>query len=61
MNKYKNLAKEFKKEVIKHFGKKCKDFNFGCMVCQSHRIVDDLKNLNDCLDNFNKHGCKIKK
>ncbi len=61
MNKYKDLAKEFRKEFIEHFGKKCKDFDFGCMVCQSHRIIDDLENLSDCMDDFNKHNRKNKK
>jgi len=51
MNKYRNLAIKFRKAVIKDFGKKCKDFNFGCVVCQAHRIVDDLEELADFIDN----------
>jgi len=54
MNKYRNLAKKFKKAVIKDFGKKCKDFNFGCVACQAHRIVDDLEELGDFLDDTDK-------
>ncbi|MEK7124719.1 MAG: hypothetical protein AAB877_03530 [Patescibacteria group bacterium] len=54
MNKYKKLAKSFRKEVNKQWGKKCEDFDFGCIVCQSHRILDDLEELGNFLDSINK-------
>lgn len=54
MNKYHSLAKKFRKEIIKHWGKKCGDFDFGCTVCQSHRILDDLEELGNFLDDINK-------
>jgi len=54
MNKYHNLAKKFRKEVIKHWGKKCEDFDFGCIVCQSHRILDDLEELGNLFDSLDK-------
>lgn len=54
MNKYHSLAKKFRKEVDKHWGKKCKDFSFGCIICQSHRTLDDLEELGNFLDDINK-------
>ena len=54
MNQYHNLAKNFRKEIVRHWGKKCKDFNFGCIVCQSHRILDDLEELGNFLDDINR-------
>jgi len=61
MNKYHDLAKKFRKTIIKDWGKKCKDFDFGCVVCQSHRIIDDLENLGDFIDSIDKFDSKKKK
>lgn len=54
MNKYHNLAKKFRKEVTKDWGKKCEDFDYGCIVCQSHRVVDGLENMGDLFNSLNK-------
>jgi len=61
MDKYLNLSKKFRKQIEKDWGKKCKDFNFGCIVCQAHRIVDDLEELGDYLDDIKMVGDKYKK
>src|SRR3990167_10817088 len=39
------LAQIFRKKLIKDFGKKCKDYDFDCIVCNCHRVVDGLENL----------------
>lgn len=36
---------KFKSFIFKGFGKKCKDYSIGCVVCQVHRIYEDLKDL----------------
>ena len=61
MNKYHDLAKKFRKVIIKDWGKKCEDFSFGCIVCQAHRIIDDLEELGDFLDDIDKLDSKNKK
>ena len=59
MNKYQKLVKIFRKQAEKDWGKKCKDFDFGCIVCRAHRLIDDLENLGGYLDSednsFKKH------
>ena len=60
MNKYKNLAKKFRKQVEKDFNKKCKDFSFGCVSCQAHRIIDELEELGNFTDDINKNSGKKK-
>ena len=59
MNKYKDIAKKLRKQVEKDFGKKCKDFDFGCIVCQSHRVFDNLEELGSLIDVLNKKQPKI--
>ena len=61
MNKYNVLAKKFRKQINKDWGRKCEDFNFGCIVCQAHRIVDDLEELGNFLDDINRVDNKYKK
>ena len=45
MNKYHDLANNFRKEIVKDWGKTCKEFSLGCIVCQAHRILYDLEEL----------------
>jgi hypothetical protein len=54
MNNYNVLARKFRKQIEKDWGEKCKEFNFGCIVCQAHRIVDDLEELGNFLDDMDK-------
>ena len=55
------LAKIFRKGIEKNFGKKCEDFDFGCVVCNAHRIVDGLEEiakLLEAIDSNKKHKHK---
>ena len=61
MNKYKNLAEKFRKQINKDWGRKCEDFNFGCIICQAHRIVDDLEELGNFLDDIKRVDDKCKR
>jgi len=64
------IAKTFRKEIIKNFGEKCKDYDFGCVVCNAHRVVDNLEELAGLLEALDKDkpahkhllkGLKLKK
>ena len=37
--------KEFKKYITKNWGKRCKEYVFGCYVCMAWRCYDDLESL----------------
>ena len=56
------LARLFRKETQKNFGKKCRDYNMGCIVCNCHRVVDGLENLAELIgtldDNIKLHEHK---
>lgn len=41
--KRKKLFKELKEDLIKGWGKKCKDFDPGCISCQLHRALDTVE------------------
>lgn len=38
-----------RKQVSREFGSKCGEYDFGCVVCNAHRVVDDLKPLIELL------------
>ena len=41
----KKLVKQIRKKVEYDWGKKCKDFGFGCCVCWAHRVLEDLEEM----------------
>ena len=57
------LANVFRKNIEKEFGKKCKDFDFGCVVCNAHKVVNGLEEiakLLEVIDDNKKHEHKKK-
>jgi len=55
------IAKKFRERINKEFGKKCSDYNFGCVVCNAYKVVDDLEelaNLLEAIDENKKHNHK---
>jgi hypothetical protein len=42
--------KQFKSFIIKNIGKKCKDYNWNCFVCRSHRLLEDLEGYEEYVE-----------
>lgn len=40
--------KQFRKYLIKYYGKKCKSYAIGCFTCQVWRVYENLKQI--CLN-----------
>lgn len=55
----KKLIKQIRKKIEKNFGKKCKDYCFGCSVCAAHRVLEDLESMYN--DDWNTEPVKKKK
>ena len=54
--KTEDLIKELEKRYKKDFGKRCKDFCYGCFICGGWLALDILKDLyNTKSISFHKH------
>jgi len=59
-NNYVKLAQQFRKQVIKDFGQKCKEFSLGCISCQIHRVIDNLEEIGQFIEDLDKNEKKEK-
>ena len=41
----KKLIEQVRKIVEKDWGKKCKDFCFGCATCWAHQTLENIENM----------------
>ena len=48
----KKLLKQIRKKIEHDWGKKCKDFCFGCSVCWAHQTLENLESMYDDEDNW---------
>lgn len=46
--------KQLEKFIEKYFGKRCKEYCFGCCVCSAWRVFDDIKDIIEDLDDLDK-------
>jgi len=49
----KPALKSLRVAVESGYGKKCKEYVFGCFVCLAHRNLEDMEELIDNLDEEN--------
>jgi len=54
INRYKEIYKILKNLIRKDFGKRCKDFDLGCVVCRVYLMLDILKDIVITIDLENK-------
>ena len=40
-----NIISLLRKEILSSWGKKCKDFCFGCPVCWAHQTLENLESM----------------
>ena len=50
MATYAKLYKELARQVEKDFGKRCKEYALGCIVCDAWSVVDGVKTIVDFND-----------
>ena len=53
-NRYKAIHKELKKLIQKSYGKRCGDFEIGCIVCQKYLMLDILLDCSFIYDEIKK-------
>ncbi len=54
-NQYKEPLKALKALIKKDYGKQCKAFSIGCVVCQVWLAIDILEDISAGIDAENKH------
>lgn len=42
MASFKKIHSELVKQVKKNFGTRCEEFSWGCISCQTWRVVDEI-------------------
>lgn len=52
---YKKIYQELKKKIAKDYGKKCKDTDPDCPVCQAYTALHWLE-AEEGMERFNKNG-----
>ena len=55
-----NIISLLRKEILSSWGKKCKEFCFGCSVCWAHQTLETLESMYDDKWNMEK-PTKLKK
>lgn len=58
------LVKDFKANITKGFGRKCKEYSWGCGVCEAHRTYEGFLSLMETMSIISKavpKGLKKKK
>ena len=57
----KKIHSELVKEVKKGFGKRCKEYAFGCINCRAWQIVDEVGDMEFFTNEKNWKPLKLKK
>lgn len=54
-----SLLSLLRKEILSSWGKKCKEFYFGCSICWAHQTLENFESM--CDDDWNIEPVKKKK
>ena len=52
---YTKLGKKLRRDINEKFGKQCREFDMGCVICNAHRVVDGVDSLADLLEALRKN------